>query len=219
MENRKKGIWILSWLYRNIPNMLTCSRFSVPFILFSFSWTLKAKLLAIAVLSVTDLEGKLAKLMKCISRIGGVLDAFADTVMKISIMIYVLSENFVDPPVVVILPLAGEASIVLLVVFGISYASKDLWRETRSENILEKLWLFGKGMVKKIIENIKVDMFGKIKTACYYIATAFVFANALMQQPLLRVGYLVFFITGFGFFFFATGSSYYKEAKKFFSGE
>jgi phosphatidylglycerophosphate synthase len=215
MESPKKH----GWFYRNIPNMLTCSRFSAPFILFLSPWTIKTKLMAIAILSLTDLEGTLAKIMKVISRIGAVLDAFADLVMKVSLLIYVLSENFVDPPIVVILPLAGEVSIALLIAYGIRHAAKDLWKEIKKESFLKNLWHFGWAIKEKIIENIKVELPGKIKTACYYSAAAFVFANVLMPHKLLRIGYLVFFITGLGFFFLAFGMSYLKQAKNFFSGE
>lgn len=215
LEKRKKH----NWFVRNISNMLTCSRFSIPYVLFLSPWSVKTQLLIVAILLTTDLEGWLAKKTGTTSEIGAVLDPIVDILAKISTIIYVLWMNLVEPQVIALLPLAGECLIAVIVVFGIAYTALDLWKQMEEKSYRKKFWNCGRHLRRKIADNLKVGEFGRMKTACYFVAVAFIFVNVIHPHKLYVIGYQVFFIVGLGFYLLSITFDYLEKAKKFFSSE
>ena len=212
MESQKKR----NWLVWNLANIVSSLRFFVPVFLFLTGWSVETKILLFVILLTTDaLDGIIARWIGNNGEIGKFIDVSADKVMNISGLVFLLKEGLLEYWIV--LPvMAGEMIVSALVLYGIYSTTQEISKGLKSQKgrTIETY----REIRRQIIENIDVSDFGKLKSVCYFVGAAFVLINVFWPTKLYYYAYIVFFCTGLGFYAMSLGI-YYKQARKFFSGE
>jgi len=218
-------IWNLANII-SLTRLLTPINFFVIDLFWSW-WDIKLKLIVFLLISLTDcIDGWLAKHIKNTEGIGKLIDPVADKVHQLSVLVFILTGVLLEKWIG-ILVMAGEIPLVFISIYGIYTIVKkeirknkiitEAYKEYRAEakkkkiegekaveelgefwyaikNFPSKIYL---GVKDKIIKEIKVSPWGKMKMVAYFIAVAFLVSYTVYPMKPFWWGYVVMFSAGF----------------------
>lgn len=186
------------WLYWNLANFLSASRFLTPVILFGpWGLSVKAAFVSILLLGLTDaLDGWVARRIGNFEGIGRALDIIADKTMLFVASIWILSEVASINSVIIKMIIAGE-----VLPFSMApLASILVWKKNRNRKFFQ--------IIQEVLEKCKTNIQGKRTMFFYFIMVGFIYLNiAFPGNEIFFHLYAISF--GIGFIFRVISICYY----------
>jgi len=234
-------IWNLANIISSLRFLAPINFFVID--LFWSWWDIKVKLIVYLALFLTDLiDGWLARLIGNTGGIGKLIDPIADKVLHLSGLVFLLIsvtlENWIVIPI-----LMGETPIVLVSPYGVymivkkeiqknkiitkafkEYRAEANEKKLRGEKTTEELGEFWHAIkyfpsviyirVKdKIIEEIKISAWGKMKMFTYFAGVALLILYIIYLNNYFWQGYVAMFSVGF-IFCLLSYPEYYQKFNK-----
>ena len=187
-------------------NFLTLLRLGAPILLFwPTSWALAERMLWFVLLASTDLmDGFVArKWNKYFGRaygmsspVGKVLDPAVDKYATISAIAFIYLERIVDRRIITIV-VAGEVLILILCVGVFAIIARKKKKKRRGDCDKKHIPIAIFREFKKVAtKEMKVNVFGKLKTMAYFLAAIFVLFGCIWPRELLVFAHSAMFFCG-----------------------
>jgi len=227
------GIKFVISLGKYAANFLTLLRLGAPILLFwPTTWTLAERMLWFVLLASTDLlDGFVARrwnkhfgrVYGMSSPIGKVLDPAVDKYATVSAIAFIYLERIVDQRIITMV-VAGEVLILILCVGVFAIIALGIFKKGRRDDTKNCIPINIFREFKKVsTKEMKVNVFGKLKTMAYFLAAIFVWLGCVWPRELLVFAHSAMFFCGIVLWacsFISYAHHFYEWSEKYeYSGE